>query len=298
MPKIADPHHHLWERSARPYPWLAEPTVSALIGDTTPLCRDYLLPDYRADASGVDLVKSVHLQAEIAHDLSVEETAWLQSVADAPGSGGFPHGIVGFADLSAPDVSATLDRHASHRNFRGIRQILNRHPNKALAFTERDFMKEEAWNRGLADLGRRGFSFDLQVYPPQLVDAAQMARRHKDMLFVLNHTGMPQDRSPAGLETWRKGMEILAGCPNVAVKISGLGMTDHHWTVDSIKPFVMRTLDLFGVERCMFASNFPVDKLFGDYTTLWTAFDTLTEGFSPAEREALFHDNAVHFYRL
>ena len=93
-------------------------------------------------------------------------------------------------------------------------------------------------------------------------------------------------------------MRALAACPNVAVKISGLGMVDHHWTVESIRPFVLETIDLFGTARCLFASNFPVDKLFSDYASAWRAFDSITADFSASERTALFHDNAVRLYRL
>lgn len=93
-------------------------------------------------------------------------------------------------------------------------------------------------------------------------------------------------------------MRALAACPNVAVKISGLGMVDHRWTVDSIRPFVLETIDMFGTGRCLFASNFPVDRLFSDYARLWRAYDALTADLSAAERTALFHDNAVRVYRL
>jgi predicted TIM-barrel fold metal-dependent hydrolase len=93
-------------------------------------------------------------------------------------------------------------------------------------------------------------------------------------------------------------MRALADCPNVAVKISGLGMVMHDWSVDRIRPFVLETIDIFGTHRCIFASNFPVDRLFSDYATLWSAFDEITAGFSEDERRALFHDNATRLYRL
>jgi predicted TIM-barrel fold metal-dependent hydrolase len=106
------------------------------------------------------------------------------------------------------------------------------------------------------------------------------------------------DRDADGIAGWRKGMRELASCPNVAVKISGLGMTDHKWTMESIRPFVLETIEIFDVERCLFASNFPVDKLFGDYRSLWSAYDEITRKFSVGERSALFHDNALRVYRL
>lgn len=296
--RIVDAHHHLWNRSLFHYPWLATPVVSGLVGDTARLCRNYLLPDFRADMAGLEVVRSVHLQAEIAHELAVEETRWLQAVADSPDSGGFPHGIVAFADLSDPDVDRTLEAHAAFPNTRGIRHIVNRHPNIAVSFTDRDYLNDDGWRRGFARLKSHGLSFDLQLYAGQMADGAAVAGTNPDTQIVLNHTGMPLDRDADGLAAWRKGMRRLAECPNVAVKISGLGMVDHRWSVESIRPFVLETIDIFGTGRCLFASNFPVDGLFSDYATLWRAFDTITADFSAAERTALFHDNAVRLYRL
>lgn len=296
--RIVDAHHHLWDRDRHPYPWLATPTVSGLVGDTTPLCRNYLLPDFLTDAASVELNKSVHLQAEIDDHLAVEETCWLQAIADAPGSGGFPHGIIAYADLSDPQVDGTLAAHAAFANTRGIRQILNRHENPGVNFVERDYMREEAWQRGFGRLRAHGLSFDMQLYALQMAEGAATARRHADTQIIINHTGMPLDRDPEGLAAWRSGMRGLAACPNVAVKISGLGMVDHPWTVKSIRPFVLETIDVFGTARCLFASNFPVDRLFSDYATVWRAFDQLTRSFSDEERSGLFHGNAERIYRL
>lgn len=103
---------------------------------------------------------------------------------------------------------------------------------------------------------------------------------------------------PTLFDGWRKAMIRLAEAPNVACKISGLGMGDWTWTTDSIRPYVEAAIEAFGVERCMFASNFPVDKLFSSYDAIWDAFDEITRGFPPTDRTALFHDNAARFYRL
>jgi predicted TIM-barrel fold metal-dependent hydrolase len=296
--RIVDPHHHLWDLHLHSHPWLTGRGASALLGDIAALRRDYPLAEFLADAMDVDLVASVHVQAEVAREQAVDETRWLQAIADAPDSRGFPHGIVAYADLAASDVERTLEAHAACANLRGIRQILNRHPDPALSSANRDYMREDAWQRGFAALRRHGLSFDMQLYWPQMIDGAITARRHPDIQIVLDHAGMPLERDEDGIEGWRGGMRCLADCPNVAVKISGLGMVDHLWTVASIRPFVLETIEIFGVERCMLASNFPVDRLYSDYTTLWRAFDAITETLSPDERAALFHDNAIRIYRL
>lgn len=293
--RIIDAHHHLWDREALPYPWLAEPRSDGLLGDTAPLCQNYLVEDFMADAAGFDLVASVHVQAEAAHDRAMDETRWLQRVIDAHGC---PRAIVAYADLAAPDLDAVLDGHAEAGAFRGIRQILNRHRLRTYNFVERDYMREEDWQRGLARLSARGLSFDMQIYPEQMGDGAATARRHGDLPVVLNHAGMPWDQSPEGIGRWRAGMRQMAGCPNVSVKISGLGMMDHRWTCPSIRPFVLETIDFFSPARCMFASNFPVDSLFSDYRTIWNAFDIITAAFAPDERRAMFMTNAQRIYRI
>jgi predicted TIM-barrel fold metal-dependent hydrolase len=160
-------------------------------------------------------------------------------------------------------------------------------------------MHEPQWRKHFGLLRRFGLSFDLQLYPSQMADAAQLAREHADTQFVVNHAGMFVDRaSPAGYRAWREGMRALAACPNVAVKVSGLAMFDHDWTIESFRPYVLETIDTFGCDRAMFASNFPVDRLFGSYTAIWSAYARIVSDASSSEKEALFVRNAERFYRI
>jgi predicted TIM-barrel fold metal-dependent hydrolase len=131
-----------------------------------------------------------------------------------------------------------------------------------------------------------------------MADAAALAHDYPDILIILNHTGMPVDRDEEGIRRWQQGMQELAAAPNIVVKISGLGTVDWKWTAESIRPFVLQTIEVFGVSRCMFASNFPVDKLYSDFDTLYEAFRKITQAFSSEERRMLFHDNAARYYRL
>jgi predicted TIM-barrel fold metal-dependent hydrolase len=297
--QIIDPHHHLWDLERHHYPWL-RPETPHPAGDLTPICQSYQLDDFLADAAGLDLVKSVHLQAEIDRSDPVAETAWLQAVADAPGSRGFPHGIVAFADLADPKVEATLERHCRYANVRGIRYLLNYEAGAPLycATGRGDWLRDPQWRKGFGLLARYGLSFDLQIFWQQMPDALDLVRAFPDTQIILNHTGMPRKRDRDYVASWRDGMRTLAAAPHVAVKISGLGMFHHDWTAELIRPFVLDTIEIFGIDRCMFASNFPVDKLHADYHAIWQGFDAITTDFSPEERRALFHDNAVRFYRL
>jgi len=294
---VIDPHHHLWDLGRNTYPWLqARPFKACLEGDIRAIAKDYLLEDYLADTCNQNVVKSVHVECGWDPSDPVGETQWLQGLADKHG---YPHGIVARATLDAPDVEQVLEAHARHKNIRGIRHAINWHPDPAKTYVNRpDLIRTEAWRHGFGLLRQFGLSFDLQIYPAQMADAVELARAYPDTLIILNHAGMPVDRDAAGLELWRRGMWELGIVPNVVVKISGLGTVDWNWTVESIRWFVLQTIEAFGVSRCMFASNFPVDKLYSDFDTLYGAFRKITQSFNTDEHRMLFHDNAARYYRL
>jgi predicted TIM-barrel fold metal-dependent hydrolase len=296
-PRTIDAHHHLWDLQRHAYPWLTQkPQPLQVCGEVSPIAKSYLLADYLADMRNQNLVKSVHVDAGFDPADPVAETAWLQGLADREG---FPHGIVARAELHAPEVERILAEHRRFANVRGIRHIVNWHPDPAKTFVIRpDLLTDDRWLAGFALLRKYDLSFDLQLYPAQMEDAARLANRHPDTSVILNHAGMPVDRNAEGIAQWRRGMRALAANPNVSVKISGLGMLDWHWTTDSIRPFVLETIDIFGADRSMFASNFPVDKLYGSLDTLYSAFRSLTASFSADERDKLFYANAARVYRL
>ncbi|SAK51384.1 amidohydrolase [Caballeronia catudaia] len=296
--QVVDPHIHLWELSTHHYPWLANPQTS-FVGDARDLKHDYLLADLlrdAEDAEGIEVLKLVHVDAN--HDPAdpVEETRWLQSIADEEG---MPNGIVAGADLSADNAQAVLEAHAAFANTRGIRQILNVHENRLYDYVGRHYMREPQWRSNFALLKRFDMSFDLQLYPSQMEEAAQLAREHADTQFIINHAGMFVDRnSTQGYRAWREGMRLLAACPNVAVKLSGFAMFDHDWTVESLRPYVHETIDTFGTDRAMFASNFPVDRLFATYTAIWNAYAQIVSDASDSEKSKLFVRNAERIYRI
>jgi predicted TIM-barrel fold metal-dependent hydrolase len=295
--RLVDAHHHLWDLERHFYPWLSpRPLPPAMAGDVTPIARSYSVDAFLTDAKGQDLVKSVHVEAGFDYAKPLAETQWLQEVADAKG---FPHAIIAKAELQRPDVDSLLAKHKEHANVRGIRHMVSWHKDPMKTFIDRpDLLTDEQWLKGFALLKKYDLSFDLQVYPSQMDDAVKLARRHPDISIVLNHTGMPADRDEASLAQWRRGMKELGALPNATVKISGLGMFDHHWTVESIRPYVLTALDAFGTGKSMFASNFPVDKLYSSYSDVFDAFKAITRDFSLAERRALFAENAERIYRI
>ena len=296
--QVVDPHIHLWDMKTHHYPWLANPGVS-FVGDARELKHDYLLADLLREAGEIEILKVVHVEAN--HDPAdpVEETRWLQGLANEAESRGMPNGIVAGVDLSAPNAAQGLEGHAAFANTRGIRQILNVHENKLFDYIGRHLMRDSVWRENFALLRRYDMSFDMQIYPSQMDEAVALAQAHADTQFIINHAGMFVDRSSvAGYRAWRDGMRKLAGCPNVTVKLSGFAMFDHQWTVESLRPYVLETIDTFGVERAMFASNFPVDRLFGSYEDLWQAYASIVADASVAEKDALFRRNAERVYRI
>jgi len=299
-----DAHHHLWDLAANSYPWLTPGAGPPPFANFESLCRDYLVADFRADHARQAIVKSVHVQAEHDEADPVRETAWLQSVADSATSGGFPHAIVAFADLSEHGVEKVLDGHAAHRNLRGIRQMLNFDPRPAANASgsplakKKNLLADPIFLSQFALLRRYDLSFDLQIFPWQAADAAKLVAAHPDTQFIVNHTLMPFDRSESGLALWSEGLATLARLPNVAIKISGLGMSATGWNGDESRRLVARTLEIFGPDRCLFGSNFPVDRMMIDYDTPWQVFREAIAGYSDAEQRALLCGNAERLYRI
>ena len=291
--KIVDAHHHLWDLGrAYNYPWLQDkPSGEGMLGDLSPIIRDYLMDDYLADSSDYEVVKSVHVEAVPLDPL--EETRWLTSLG-----GPVPNGVVAFAALDAPDAERVIAAQAGSASVKGIRQIVNWHPNPSLTFIARDLLADDKWRANYRLLRKYGLSFDMQLYAVQMASAADLARRNPDTLMIVNHAGMPVDRDADGVALWRDGMKRLAAVNNVVAKISGLGMVDHGWTIESIRSFVLHTIDCFGADRVMFGSNFPVDRLYGSFTVLYRAFEAIVADFSEGEQDSMFRANALRHYRL
>jgi predicted TIM-barrel fold metal-dependent hydrolase len=292
--EIIDAHHHLCDFS-RSYPWLQGPAEPFRYhGDDGPLRRNYLIEDYRADAKGFPLAGSVHVENGAADPLW--EADWIQRIHI---NSGLPSVQVAKASLAEPGVLARLERLAAFPSVRGIRDILNWHPDPRFTHTSRpDLITDAGWLQGFSHLASLGLSFDLQIFPDQMEQAAQLAANHPDTTIILDHAGMPIHRDPASLRDWRGRMQTLAKQPNVVTKISALGTLDHSWTTASIRPVILDTIDAFGPHRTMFGSNFPVDSLYSSFTALYTAFDEITAAMTADERRHLFAETARKTYRI
>lgn len=294
---IVDAHHHLWDLTANRHPWLSDaPLAQFRYGDYAAIRRDYLPEDYRRDSAGHRIVATVYVEAEADPADPLRETRW---VSETGGRADLCHAIVAQAWLDRDDVEELLAVQAAFPRVRGIRHKPRAAPGPdAVEPGAPGSMGDPRWRAGYALLQRHGLSFDLQTPWWHLAEAARLADDFPDTRIILNHTGLPADRSPEGLAGWRAAMAELARCDNVAVKISGLGVPGRAWTAEANREVVLTTIDLFGVDRCMFASNFPVDGLVADFDTIFDGFKAITRDFTPQERRRLFCENALRIYRL
>jgi predicted TIM-barrel fold metal-dependent hydrolase len=294
---IVDAHQHFWDLDRNYHPWLCDTEpIPFRYGDYNALRRNYLPPDYRADTARHRIVGTVHVEAEWDRSAPVAETRWLETIASLHG---LPSGIVAHAALDADEAADTVARHAESSLVRGVRHK----PHAAAAPTEAKrghpgSMDDPRWRRGYEALDRHGLSFDLQTPWWHLAAAADLARDFPRTQIVINHTGLPADRSPEGLAGWRRAMETVARCPNVAVKISGLGQPGHAWTLESNGAIIRDTVDIFSADRCLFASNYPVDSLVASFDTIVAVMRAALSDRSPKERSRIFSGNAIRLYRL
>lgn len=309
---ICDAHHHLWER----------------------LPNGYLLDDLLQDLrSGHNVVSTVAVECHYAYRKvgpnelrPVGETEFLESVgnrvdADATIKTRVAAAIVGHADLTLGDaVAPVLEAHlaASPSRFRGIRHSATWDASEALrSEASRELLADSNFRRGFAWLEKFNLSFDAWLYHPQLAELADLARAFPDVTIILNHIGAPLGVGPyAGkrdevFQDWSRGMTAVASCPNVVVKLGGVGSlrSGYDWHERAAKPsseelarvltpYFEHCIEKFTVERCMLESNFPVEKLSNHYVNLWNAFKQITRRYSSAERAALLHDTAARLYRI
>jgi predicted TIM-barrel fold metal-dependent hydrolase len=330
---IIDPHHHLWDRRQFPLPAAGAYPFEKALG----LSRLYLLDQLNADmAAGHNVVASVFVECGAFYRADgppplrpVGETEFVNGVAAMSASGLYGRaracaGIVGHADLTLGSaVRPVLEAHlaAAPARFRGIRHspawdddphvlgILQRNPPHLLA--------SPAYRAGLREMVALGLSWDCWLLAPQLPDLIDLARAMPDLAIICDHVATPlgvaayAGKRDAGFAAWAADIRALAACPNVVMKLGGLAMpfagfasfmadppADARQLADEWRPWIESCIEAFGPDRCMFESNFPVDRGTCDYATLWNAFKLIAAGASEAEKTALFSGTAARVYRL
>ena len=294
MIPVVDGHHHIWRQGD--LPWLAGPMQPRIFGSYEPIRRDYPIEEYRADIAASGVVKSVYVQANWPPERYEDEAAWVQRTADETG---WPHAIVAYANVSANDVRPQLDRLSRYPLVRGVRMQLHWHENPQYRFAaRRDLAADPTIRRNIGRLADYGLSFDLQVFAPQMADAADLAESCPKVTFVLQHAGMLEDLSPAGRAEWRAGMVRLSACGNVVSKLSALGTFLHRNDPAHVADVVRETIGIFGAGRCLFGSNFPIEKLWTSYSVLLEAYRDAVATLAVKEQRAVLHDTAMNVYRI
>jgi predicted TIM-barrel fold metal-dependent hydrolase len=290
---IVDAHQHFWDPVRNYHPWLADKPVAFRYGDYSAIKRRYLPQDYLRDATRYRVAGTVYIETEWDPTDPIGE---MDYVAQLRRDTGLPSVAVAQAWLDREDIVPVLERLAGFDFVRGIRQKPRANP------TPQDGkpggMMDAAWREGFTTLSRLGLRYDLQTPWWHLHEAADVARTFPETQIILDHTGLPADRSAEAVAAWASAMAPIAACPNAAVKISGLGQPGKPWTAASNREVVLKTIELFGPERCMFASNFPVDSLCGSFDDIFGGFDEITCEFSADERRKMFAGNAVRIYGI
>jgi predicted TIM-barrel fold metal-dependent hydrolase len=295
---IVDSHHHFWDLRRGRYPWLQEAYDADrfILGDYTALCADFGPAEYRAACDGAAVVATVHVEAERHREEALAETAWLHELHSADD---LPSAVVAYVDLLSDDADERLAEQAAFPLVRGVRckPHTSRGPGQAVR-GEPGSLQDARWLAGLDRLERRHLSWDLRVPFWHLDEAAHVVRQFPRLAVVLEHAGLPWDRSERGLAAWRRGMAALAACDNVHVKLSEFGLRDASWHFVDNAQIVRETVALFGWQRCMFGSNFPVASLRIGYPALLRAMSGALAHLEPDARRAIWHDNAMRFYRI
>jgi predicted TIM-barrel fold metal-dependent hydrolase len=291
---IIDAHHHIWRKND--LPWLRDEPQPRIFGEYASIRRDYPIEEYLADIQTQNIEKSVYVQTNWTPSDGVKEVAWVQSVADRSTH---LNAIVGYADLGSPKVEETLAQQRQFTRFRGIRQQLHWHTNSQYRFASRpDLMNDSAWRRGFSLLEKFGLIFELQIFAHQMSDGAALAAAFPGIKIVLEHAGMLEDRSREGWERWREGMRQLAKERNVYVKLSGLGTFERTCSKELMRPVILETIEMFGPNRCMFGSNFPIEKIWISYAELLAAYQSVLADFSLQERNEIMGNTAATLYSL
>ena len=293
MIDIVDAHHHIWRQADMP--WLSGPMQPRIFGPYGPIRRDYLIDEFLEDLSGTGVVKSVYVQANWPKDKFEDEVAWVSDVADARG---WPHGIVGYVDVTVDDVRPQFDRLTKYPLMRGVRMQLHWHETPAFRFAaDARQVLDSKVRANVARLKDYDLSFDLQLFPTQMQDGAELVGENPHTNFILTHAGMLTGLDPETRKAWKQGLRAMAPFQNFFAKLSGLGTFVHRNDPETIAYIMDHAIDILGSDRLMFGSNFPVEKLWTSHADLIAAHRMAAAKHSEADQANIFWNTAARVYR-
>jgi predicted TIM-barrel fold metal-dependent hydrolase len=295
---IVDAHHHVWDLRKGHYPWLQDEYLGErfFLGQYDKIRRDYTPADLRRDQTPLRLAASVHIEAERDRADEVGETRWLEQVNRETG---LPSVVIGHADFRQTDLADTLRAHAACSLFRGIRckPVTAASPTESVR-GQPGTLQDEAWLTGLGVLAAMGLSWDLRVPFWHLREAADVVAAFPGMIVIVNHCGLPIDRSPESLSVWRNGLQALAAHQSVFLKLSEFGLHGGRWDGAGTPLLVREATAIFGHDRVMYGSNLPVSSLSASVKMI---VDAILDGLGtddPDILRAVFSDNARRAYRI
>ena len=246
--------------------------------------KNYLAENFLADSAIHGVTKVVHVQAAIGSKDPVEETKWLQEIYQ---NTGIPNAIVGHVDLRGSKAGDVIERHLENDNFKGVRD-----------FSYGDYLVNKQFRQGYSLLEQYDLVSSIAAQWQDMDHLADLAQTYPNIKIVLDHAGFPSKRGIEYFADWKAGMERIAKIENIFCKISGLGMGDNNWTTESIRPYVETCIELFGIRRSLFATNWPIDSLWSEYGDVVKAYREITSNYSETEIGRLFSKNAEEIYQL
>ena len=293
MQKAIDSHFHIWRQKDQP--WLVGPMVPRIFGPYEPIRRDYPIEEFLQDQQGAGVEKAVYVQTNWAREDFETEVAFVSETA---ARAGWPHAIVGFADMTVDDVRPQLDRLVKYPLLRGVRMQFHWHETPAFRFASdaRQVVdpKVRANVRRLKDYG---LTFDLQLFPKQMADGLDLVAENPETEFILTHCGMLTADDAQTFAEWEAGLATLAKAPNLSAKLSGLGTFVHRNDPALIAKIYRSAVANLGSDRLMFGSNFPIEKLWTSHADLIAAHRAAAGQFSGDDAANIFWNTAERIYR-
>ena len=293
MQKAIDAHFHIWRQQDQP--WLVGPMVPRIFGPYESIRRDYPIGEFLADNEGSGVEKGIYVQTNWAKEDFEKEVAFLQRTADETG---WPHAIVGYADMTMEDVRPQIDRLMKYKLLRGVRMQLHWHETPEFRFApDARQVIDPVVKRNVTRLKEYNLSFDLQLFAAQMKDGLELVSENPETNFILTHCGMLTGTEPDVVAAWKDSLRTLAKAPNLYAKLSGLGTFVHRNDPALISLIYDAAIEILGSDRLMFGSNFPIEKIWTSHAELMTAHRAAAAKQSAADQANLFWNTAEKVYR-
>lgn len=292
-----DAHHHLWDLSAVHYPWLAAKGEVRFFGQPDPIRKNYLVEDFVSDHQN-QISQSVHIQ--VGAENSLTETKLINQLAQSNNSektndSKFPSAAVVAIDMRQASIQSQLNEHLAYNVTRGARDIIGKSPEENQSLPP---FIPELWLNNWRTLAEHSLSFDLQLTSEQYKPVLETLEKVPELKVAVCHFASPWDQSPQGFAHWQAMMKAYAQLPNCYMKLSGFSMFKHRFNAENFKRYAHAAINIFGSERCMFGSNFPVDKLYMSYSELFKQWQAVVAEYNQEESKLLAEGTAKRFYQL